>query len=73
MAARWRSSPGSRVGQAIPETVRARLKVYRADTAPILPYYEAKGIVARVDGMADIAHVSEAIERIVAKDGLPTA
>jgi len=55
------------------ETVRARLQVYRADTAPILPYYEAKGIVARVDGMADIAAVSGAIEAILAKDALPTA
>jgi len=52
------------------DTVRARLKVYRADTAPILPYYEAKGIVSRVDGMADIAHVSEAIETILAADNL---
>jgi len=55
------------------DTVRARLKVYRADTAPILPYYEAKGIVTRVDGMADIEKVSVSIERIVAGDGLPTA
>ena len=55
------------------DTVRARLKVYRADTAPILPYYEAKGIVSRVDGMADIEKVSVSIERIVAGDGLPTA
>ena len=55
------------------DTVRARLKVYRADTAPILPYYEAKGIVTRVDGMADIEQVSASIERIVAGDGLPSA
>jgi adenylate kinase len=48
------------------ETVRARLAIYRADTAPILPYYEAKGIVSRVDGMADIEHVAEAIEGILA-------
>ena len=48
------------------ETVRARLGIYRADTAPILPYYEAKGIVSRVDGMADIATVSDAIEKIIA-------
>lgn len=54
------------------ETVRARLQVYRADTAPILPYYEAKGIVSRVDGMADIGTVSSAIEAILAKDP-PTA
>jgi len=55
------------------ETVRARLQVYRADTAPILPYYEAKGLVSRVDGMGDIAAVSGAIEAILAKDALPTA
>jgi adenylate kinase len=48
--------------------VRARLQVYRADTAPILPYYEAKGIVSRVDGMADIGAVSSAIEAILARD-----
>ena len=47
------------------ETVRARLGVYRADTAPILPYYEAKGIVTRVDGMADISAVSGAIDKIL--------
>jgi adenylate kinase len=52
------------------ETVRARLAVYRADTAPILPYYEAKGIVSRVDGMADIATVSSAIEAILASDAV---
>jgi adenylate kinase len=55
------------------ETVRARLQVYRADTAPILPYYEAKGIVSRIDGMADIAAVSGAIEAILTEDALPTA
>ena len=47
------------------ETVRARLAVYRADTAPILPYYEAKGIVTRVDGMADIATVGTTIDAIL--------
>jgi adenylate kinase len=50
------------------ETVRARLAIYRADTAPILPYYDAKGIVSRVDGMADIATVGAAIEQILAAD-----
>jgi len=48
------------------ETVRKRLAVYRNETAPILPYYEAKGIVSRVDGMADIDHVTQAIEAILA-------
>jgi adenylate kinase len=47
------------------ETVRTRLAEYRAKTAPILPYYETKGLVARVDGMADIDAVTAAIDSIV--------
>lgn len=49
------------------ETVRTRMAEYRAKTAPILPYYEAKGLVKRIDGMADIADVSRAIEDILAQ------
>ena len=48
------------------ETVRTRMAEYRAKTAPILPGYEARGIVSRVDGMADIDRVTQAIEAIIA-------
>jgi adenylate kinase len=48
------------------DTVRARMAEYRAKTAPILPYYEAKGLLRRVDGMADVGSVSDAIEVILA-------
>jgi adenylate kinase len=47
------------------ETVRTRMAEYRGKTAPILPIYEARGLLKRVDGMADIAHVSDAIEMIL--------
>jgi adenylate kinase len=47
------------------ETVRTRMAEYRAKTAPILPIYEARGLIRRVDGMADIAHVTESIEAIL--------
>ena len=47
------------------ETVRTRMAEYRAKTAPILPIYEARGIVTRVDGMADIDVVNTAIEAIL--------
>jgi len=47
------------------ETVRNRLAEYRAKTAPILPHYEAKGLVRRVDGMAPISQVNGAIEAIL--------
>lgn len=48
------------------DTVRTRMAEYRAKTAPILPVYEARGIVRRVDGMADIGAVTDAIEAILA-------
>lgn len=46
------------------ETVRTRMAEYRAKTALILPIYEARGIVARADGMADIDVVAKAIDAI---------
>ena len=48
------------------ETVRTRMAEYRAKTAPILPLYEARGIVSRVDGMAPIDDVTAAIECVLA-------
>ena len=47
------------------ETVRTRMAEYRAKTAPILPIYEARGIVRRVDGMAGIEEVKAAIAAIL--------
>ena len=47
-------------------TVRTRMAEYRGKTAPILPIYEARGLVHRVDGMADIDAVSVAIEAVLA-------
>ncbi|WP_338468122.1 adenylate kinase [Novosphingobium sp. ZN18A2] len=47
------------------ETVRTRMAEYRAKTAPILPIYEARGIVARVDGMADMDAVTASIEKVL--------
>jgi len=48
------------------ETVRTRMAEYRAKTAPILPIYEARAIVSRVDGMADMKQVSAAIGAVLA-------
>ncbi len=48
------------------QTVRTRMQEYRAKTAPILPYYEKRGIVQRVDGMASIDAVTAAIEKVLA-------
>ncbi len=48
-----------------PETVRARLKAYREQTAPILPYYRARGLLRTIDGMAPPDRVTEEIERLL--------
>lgn len=46
-------------------TVRTRMAEYRAKTAPILPFYEARGLVRRVDGMAGIDQVAAEIAMIL--------
>ena len=48
-----------------PEAVKTRLDAYRNQTAPILPYYEARGILRSVDGMAEIDDVTRQIEAVL--------
>ena len=50
-------------------TVIARLKAYHDQTTPILPYYQARGVLHTVDGMADIDAVARQIEAVLAKVG----
>ena len=47
------------------QTVRTRMAEYRAKTAPILPYYAAKGLVRPVDGMASVEQVAAQIDAIL--------
>jgi adenylate kinase len=47
------------------QTVRTRMAEYRAKTAPILPFYEARGLVRRVDGMGSIDEVAAEIDAIL--------
>lgn len=47
------------------ETVRTRMAEYRAKTAPILPGYDARGIVSRVDGMAGIDEVTAGLGQLL--------
>ncbi|MEZ5757308.1 MAG: adenylate kinase [Emcibacteraceae bacterium] len=47
------------------ETVSSRLEAYHAQTAPLLPYYKAKGILKVVDGMADIDDVTAQINEVL--------
>lgn len=47
------------------ETVTSRLAAYHTQTAPLLPYYDGKGVLAGVDGMAEIEEVTRQIEAVL--------
>lgn len=51
------------------EAVRTRLQAYEAQTAPLLPFYAARGLLRAVDGMAPIEAVTAAIGRVLAEIG----
>jgi adenylate kinase len=44
------------------ETVTKRLETYHVQTAPLLPYYDGKGVLKVVDGTQDIALVTRSLE-----------
>lgn len=47
------------------ETVSKRLEAYEMQTAPLLPYYAARGVLKTIDGMLDIQEVTSNIEKII--------
>ncbi len=47
------------------DTMKTRLEAYYAQTAPIIPYYQARGILHHVDGMAGVAEVTAEIENLL--------
>ncbi len=49
------------------ETVAARLKAYHDQTAPIIPYYRAKGTLKAIDGMAEMDAVTGLIAKVLGK------
>lgn len=48
-----------------PETVRNRLDVYREETAPLVSYYEKRGVLVSVDGVGDIEEVFQRIVQVL--------
>jgi adenylate kinase len=46
-------------------TVRSRLGVYHQQTAPILPFYEERGVLTVVDGTLPIGSVTERLKEII--------
>ena len=51
------------------EAVAVRFEAYRKQTAPILPYYRARGLLRTVDGMAAPEEVARQIDQVL--DGAP--
>jgi adenylate kinase len=45
-----------------PAVFETRLAAYSAQTAPLLPYYQAEGKLVEVDGMAPVDTVAKAID-----------
>ena len=60
------STEFSRRSDDTEETVRTRLAAYNDQTAEIVPYYLEKGLLAEINGMAEIEDVTVAIEGIIA-------
>lgn len=55
------------------EALKKRLDAYRAQTAPLIDYYESKGILSMIDGMAAIDEVERAIAEILDSKSKDTA
>ncbi len=49
------------------ETAGARLAAYHAQTAPLIAYYEARGVLQRIDAMAGIDTVASSLSAIVGR------
>jgi adenylate kinase len=43
------------------ETIRERMRVYEAQTAPLLDYYRARDLLIEVSGMGSVEEVSKAV------------
>ena len=48
-----------------PETIRRRQRVYHEQTAPLVAFYEERGLVARVDGFGTVEEIAERMHEAV--------
>lgn len=56
------------------DALTKRVEVYRAQTEPLIAYYREKGLLRRVDGMADVESVSaEIAEVLTGSSGRPAS
>ncbi len=52
-----------------PETVKNRIKVYQEQTAPLIAYYQEKGLLANIDGTQPIETVTSDLLHAIDKAG----
>jgi adenylate kinase len=69
---RGRAQQAANNGESIrsddnPEVFKARLDVYRAQTAPVTEYYRSQGLLNTVDGLQSIDVVTEELAAALAK------
>ena len=53
-----------------PDVIRRRLEVYESQTAPLIDVYSARGLVAMIDGLGEIADVTARIVEALDARGL---
>lgn len=49
-----------------PDVIRNRLRVYHEKTAPLIDYYDAQGLMRRIDGTRPAAEVHDHIRAVIA-------
>ena len=49
-----------------PATVRNRLRVYHEQTEPLIAFYDARGVLRRVDGSGDPDDVARRVKSAIA-------
>ncbi len=54
------------------ETIRTRMRVYEESTAPLIDFYEAKGLVQRINGQQSVEDVSAELLQAVQDAGVAT-
>lgn len=52
------------------ETIRTRMRVYEESTAPLIGFYEEKGLVRRVNGQQPIDEVSAELIHVIHQSGV---
>jgi len=52
-----------------PDVVRQRIKVYAAQTEPLIDYYKGKGVLAEVNGVGDVKMIQRNLQEALKGDG----